>query len=528
LHAANVGIQKDKLENLRISIAKGSPMWETLELCVDVVDKPSLDILVPRLSQLVRSGVGLNTRVGVASFITLLVQRVNLEIKPFTGVLLRILFPAVIEEKSGSAKRAFASAFALVLKYSTPPQAEKIVDDIAALQAGDRNAQVSCAILLKSCASMASDVLSGYYATLIPVIFISRFEDDKHVSGLFEELWEENTSGDNVTLQLYLGEIVSLITESFMSSSWSSKRNAAQAITKLSETLRESLSTHCQVLLNLLLKEIPGRLWEGKDALLPALASLCTSCHKAISSHDSSAPNAILSVITTACAKKDKKFQEAALCALEQVITAFGSPEFFNVVFPLLYEMFNPAAGTKTIQEPSGNGLKTESGEEKSYVPRSKILDCTTSSINIASVVDVLEQQQKLMSLLSHALSPALPWADKVSAFLTIKKLCSKLKATTVGSQEDISTAGVASFVRELFLTVSSKIVDCIITVKIGQVHVAAAECLLQVLDLCQAVQPRPVVDKELKESVSELYETEKNDQAKSLLKNCLVILENL
>ncbi|XP_074321211.1 uncharacterized protein LOC141657772 [Silene latifolia] len=529
LHAANVGIQKDKLENLRISIAKGSPMWETLELCVDVVDKPSLDVLVPKLSQLVRSGVGLNTRVGVASFITLLVQRVNLEIKPFTGVLLRILFPAVIEEKSGSAKRAFASAFALVLKYSTPSQAQKIIDDIAALQAGDRNAQVSCAILLKSCASMASDVLSGYYVTLIPVIFILRFEDDKHVSGLFEELWEENTSGDNVTLQLYLGEIVSLITESFVSSSWSSKRNAAQAITKLSETLRESLSTHCQVLLNLLLKEIPGRLWEGKDALLPALASLCTSCHKAIASHDSSVPNAILSVITTACAKKDKKFQEAALCALEQVISAFGSPEFFNVVFPLLYEMFNPTAGTKTIQEPSGSGsLKADSGEEKSYVPRSKILDCTTSSINIASLDDVLKQQQKLMSLLSHALSPALPWADKVSAFVSIKKLCSKLKATPVGSQEDISTAGVASFVHELFSTVSSKIVDCIITVKIGQVHVAAAECLLQVLDLCQAVQPQPAVDKELKESVSELYETEKNDQAKSLLKNCLVILENL
>ncbi|KAK9692274.1 hypothetical protein RND81_09G253100 [Saponaria officinalis] len=529
LHAANVGIQKDKLENLRISIAKGSPMWETLELCVDVVDKPSLNILVPRLSQLVRSGVGLNTRVGVASFITLLVQRVNLEIKPFTGMLLRILFPAVIEEKSGSAKRAFAGAFALVLKYSAPSQAQKTIDDIAALQAGDRNAQVSCAILLKSCASMASDVLSGYYVTLIPVLFISRFEDDKHVSGLFEELWEENTSGDNVTLQLYLGEIVSLITESFMSSSWSSKKKAAQAITKLSETLRESLSTHCQVLLNLLLKEIPGRLWEGKDALLPALASLCTSCHKSISSHDSSAPNAILSVITTACTKNQRKFQEAALCALEQIIKAFDSPEFFNIVFPLLYEMFTPTAGIKTVEEPSGSGsLKADSGEDESYVPRTKILDCTASAINVASTIDVIKQQQNLMSLLSHALSPALPWADKVSAFSSIKKLCSKLKATPVGSQDDISTAGVMTFIHELFFTVSSKIVDCIITVKIGQVHVAAAECLLQVIELCQAAQPQSAVDKEFKESVAQLCESEKNEQAKSLLKNCIVILENL
>lgn len=64
MHAANVGIQTEKLENLRISIAKGSPMWETLDLCIKVVDSEALDQLVPRLAQLVRSGVGLNTRFG--------------------------------------------------------------------------------------------------------------------------------------------------------------------------------------------------------------------------------------------------------------------------------------------------------------------------------------------------------------------------------------------------------------------------------------------------------------------------------
>lgn len=62
LHAANVGIQSEKLESLRISIAKGSPMWETLDSCIKVVDAESLDTLIPRLAHLVRSGVGLNTR----------------------------------------------------------------------------------------------------------------------------------------------------------------------------------------------------------------------------------------------------------------------------------------------------------------------------------------------------------------------------------------------------------------------------------------------------------------------------------
>lgn len=115
-------------------------------------------------------------------------------------------------------------------------------------------------------------------------------------------------SSERVTLQLYLGEIVELISGGIMSSSWSSKRKvlmmflmftpkvhenlticsfppctlaagilscfqsyiilfmylmqAAQAVSKLCDTLGEVVSSQYHVLLSALLKEIPGRLWE--------------------------------------------------------------------------------------------------------------------------------------------------------------------------------------------------------------------------------------------------------------------------
>ena len=117
-------------------------------------------------------------RVGVASFITLLVQNVGADIRPHTSMLLRLLFPVVTEEKSVAAKRAFANACAIVLKHATPLQAQKLIEETAALHTGDRNAQISCAILLKSYSSMASDVVSGYHAAIVPVIFLSRSESD--------------------------------------------------------------------------------------------------------------------------------------------------------------------------------------------------------------------------------------------------------------------------------------------------------------------------------------------------------------
>ncbi|XP_050935948.1 uncharacterized protein LOC103500260 isoform X1 [Cucumis melo] len=85
----------------------------------------------------------------------------------------------------------------------------------------------------------------GHFA-LMSVQVPPRFEDDKHVSGLFKELWEENTSGGRITLQLYLGEIVSLICNEVTASSWSSKKKSAQAMSKLCEVLRESISSYHQ------------------------------------------------------------------------------------------------------------------------------------------------------------------------------------------------------------------------------------------------------------------------------------------
>mgnify|MGYP000462203081 CR=1 FL=1 len=50
------------------------------------------------------------------------------------------------------------------------------------------------------------------------------FEDDKMVSTIFEEIWEENTSGQSVALQLYASDIIPLILKGLSSTSWTEKK----------------------------------------------------------------------------------------------------------------------------------------------------------------------------------------------------------------------------------------------------------------------------------------------------------------
>ncbi|KAK9123336.1 hypothetical protein Sjap_012938 [Stephania japonica] len=520
LHAVNAGINSEKLENLRIAAAKDSPMWETLDLCINVVDTKSLDLLVPRLAQLVRSGVGLNTRVGLANFISLLVQKVGADIKSYTNTLLKLLFQAALEEKSGAAKRAFASACAIVLKYAPFSQAQKFIDDTVFLHTGDRNAQISCAILLKNYTHLAADVLSGFHTSIFPAVFVERFEDDKDVSSLFEELWEENTSTERVTLQLYLGEIVELLNEGITSPSWASKKKSARGIKMLSEVLGDSISSHYTVLLQSLLKEVPGRLWEGKDSILFAIAALCKSCHRAICAQDPTAPSAILSVISSACGKKIKAYRESAFSCLKEVIEAFRSPDFFGVVFPLLYEVLSQIAIPKAVQSPLENDVRT--GEMYHWTTRR-----AGRAAFVGHLPDVVDQAEKLFHIFSVALSPGLPWTVKMSVFSSIKELCSKFQQLAITSQETPKVAGAEFLYNELLFRLAPRVLECISTIKIAQVHITASECLLEMINLFKAA-PLPSKDLEFKGELIHLCDVEKNEQAKTTLKMCINILESL
>ncbi|VAI29985.1 unnamed protein product [Triticum turgidum subsp. durum] len=509
MHAGNAGIQTEKLDSLRVAVAKDSPMWETLDICIKVVDTNSLELLIPRLAQMVRSAVGLNTRVGVASFITLLVQKVMINIKPYMAMLLKLLYTAV-------------------LKYASQSQAQKLIEDTASLHLGEKSSQSSGAVLIKSYLSNAADVISGYNAVVIPVIFSSRFDDDKETSALYGELWEDIPSSERVTLQLYLPEIVSLLCDCMSSSSWAGKRKSAKATKSLCDALGEPISAHHHNILKSLLKELPGRFWEGKDAVLDALASLCLCCHAAITADEPTMPSVILNAVCAACSRKPKLYREAAFSCLQQVITAFKDPGFFNSVFPMLYEVSNQSVIFKTTRSSSSLSTSAAAEQDESAsvsVSLDKVLNCAASSITIALPQDIIHQKKNMLEVLLNSLSPEEGWQVKLSSFLCIKELCYKF------SDSGGSTAwpeGTDDFVQEMFHSVASKVVDSIRLVKIAQVHVAASECLLELIKLYRDFPLEERREAKFEGELIQLCESEKSEQAKALLKQCLAALKEL
>jgi proteasome component ECM29 len=93
-HAERIGLDSGRLENLRVAASRSSPMADTLDLCARHANAAAVEALTPALCQLVRRGVGLNTRVGTARFVANLSVRLGGGVRPQSGALLKVLAPS--------------------------------------------------------------------------------------------------------------------------------------------------------------------------------------------------------------------------------------------------------------------------------------------------------------------------------------------------------------------------------------------------------------------------------------------------
>jgi len=461
--------------------------------------------------QLIHSGVGLNTRVGVAKFISLLAQHSGPDMKPHTVVLVRGLFSGVKSERSAATRKAFAAALGSVAKYASEAQVRKLLLDAVALynSENDRDQRLVSALVLKELSRQASDVFKGNYTLILPMTFVARFDDEKGIVTLFEEIWEDNTSTGSVTLTMYMPEIVKLLIEGIGSSSWTQKQKSARALSKLAESVREGIAPFAQDLFRVLLSEIPGRLWEGKEVILEALGSLCKACYTGKDATtlktQTFGPDAIISAVVAACGRKKKSFRDAAFSCLEQVLLAFGDDTFEKVQVLLLEACSQPAPRKDKVELKEGDEPK----EEGPSVPYVKVLGCLTATITSASLSTIFTHEKEIAVALVATLGVGHTWQVKNTSLSTIKAFVEKVK---VGSKYPSSLE-----------TLVFPIFECVSTVKIAQVRTTALETLAELIQVANGTSglPKPVAES-LADKLVDLQGVEKVPTVLHALSQCL------
>lgn len=96
---------------------------------------------------------------------------------------------------------------------------------------------------------------------------------------IWSDLWAEISPGTETGIRQNLSAILDILKTALESASWTTKAQAANAVstvaTKLGSTIDDSSR---EILLNILTNGLQGRTWNGKERLLNALSLLaCNS-----------------------------------------------------------------------------------------------------------------------------------------------------------------------------------------------------------------------------------------------------------
>eukprot|EP01114_Cavostelium_apophysatum_P005403 TRINITY_DN1633_c0_g5_i1.p1 TRINITY_DN1633_c0_g5~~TRINITY_DN1633_c0_g5_i1.p1 ORF type:complete len:992 (-),score=360.72 TRINITY_DN1633_c0_g5_i1:43-3018(-) len=333
-HTESMNVSTEQLEEARIAISKMTPMNDTLELCTKQVDTSNIEPLVRKLVEVIKTGVGLPTRVGCAKFITQLTFYKSEELKPHSDKLLLVLLTP-LKDKSPSVRKNFASALANVAQLASKKAIKQLVDRLKELYADSENDEnrSTCAVAFYELVKRAPAAMRDFYPDILPLIYGARHDPSEEVAKMFKDVWAECSIGG---LRSYIPNIISFVETSMNAQTWILKKQAGLTVKELADSAGEDLSDYADALIKMLLSNLPGRLWKGKEALLNATAAVCAAGPERID------PAAVVEALLKECKRNDKEYKRQAMMALSSVLQTFKrNAKLFELVKEPLFGLAN-------------------------------------------------------------------------------------------------------------------------------------------------------------------------------------------
>ncbi|KAI3144444.1 hypothetical protein CBS147325_5204 [Penicillium roqueforti] len=281
LNADKYGLTGQEIDKMRLSSIRTSPMMEVIErYLIDNVDESNLDELSQRLEDVLRSAVGLPTKVGCSRVLVLLSMK-SLLFRPYADRFILILTKYVVD-RNDTVSASYCSSMGYLLRLASDDRVLKTFDYAKNLYltAEDATPRVISGEILYSASKLSNDRFMAFAASALPFVFMCKHDGDEHVKEQFEKTWQDNVGGSRA-VSLYIREIVGLVSDNLESPRWAIKHTAARAIAQavLSLDVEIDLPT-AQLVWPVLERALAGKTWEGKEVVLKALVKFSGQAQK--------------------------------------------------------------------------------------------------------------------------------------------------------------------------------------------------------------------------------------------------------
>ncbi|KAJ0047308.1 hypothetical protein NL108_005076, partial [Boleophthalmus pectinirostris] len=404
--------EKSAMDAARLSAAKSSPMMETINMCLQHLDVSVLGELVPRLCELLKSGVGLGTKGGCASVIVSLTVQCPHDLTPYSGAVIITLFKSYttlrlkaktsywifffpgklmsallngIHDRSSVIQKTFAFALGHLVRTAKDSSVEKLLLKLHSwyLEKEEPVYKSSCALTLHAISHYSPDVLKGHAGVALPLAFLGMHQapgpdeekGESHDATLWAEVWQDNVPGSFGGIRLYMTELIDITQKALQSQSWKMKAQGAAAMATVAKEQTGSLvAPHLGLVLTALMQGLAGRTWAGKEELLKAIGSVVSKCSLELQKPCPGQPtiSEVLDVVLKECRKESLVYKMAALRCAGEVLHSSQEDSFdimAEILLPLIKKSCPESLGTsKPSQEDDDDDTDRKERELKTEV----------------------------------------------------------------------------------------------------------------------------------------------------------------
>ncbi|XP_044754481.1 proteasome adapter and scaffold protein ECM29 [Coccinella septempunctata] len=331
------GTQSQEIvDDARASMAKSYFTTETVSNSLQYVDNSILEQLIPKIIDLMKQSVGLATRIACTHCITLLIVQMDDAMQPYSKKLISVLTRG-LRDRNAAIRKNYAMTIGYVASVAKDSTVEKLIEDLDQwyIEGKDASVKTAVAYAIQSISVQSQKTMKKFSSVLLPLIFFAMHDektpDTMSTLQIWEDLWSDNTVGTESGIKQYLQNHISTIKLALEMSYWSTKAQAANAITTLANKIGSNLDmNNLTSLIDILLNNLKGRTWNGKEKLLKALASICTNCKDSINSSED-LKKQIAECMLQQCQKDNIPYKIEALKSLGDILSSLELDKFEEV-----------------------------------------------------------------------------------------------------------------------------------------------------------------------------------------------------
>ncbi|GIZ49370.1 hypothetical protein CKM354_001240000 [Cercospora kikuchii] len=351
MNASKYNLTEQKIDDMRLSSVRSSPLMEAIERCLDLLDEETMRQLQPKLESAMKSSVGLPSKVGSSRVLVSLATRRMLLFRPYADDTLKLLERLIID-RNDTVSSSYAAAAGYVARGASDKQILRYISFASKLyfdSEGDRASStprrsIASGELMLAFAKNASDKFNAFATSALPFVFVGKHDSNEQVRTPFKDTWEEAAGGSRAA-QLYLKEILDLCTAHLDSPQWHLKHTAARTVAEATKTAcagESQLSAATGAALwPAIEKALSGKTWDGKEDVLSAFVKFVESAQVYYSENEV-VRNAIVKIAIREAKRQNVGYRQHSIGALAKVALARTdvdlSEAVLEVATPLLSE----------------------------------------------------------------------------------------------------------------------------------------------------------------------------------------------